>query len=81
MEGKPPKPPTTRFLRERPFSLPNPLAKRKGLVGESKAAHPPDAVRAPVEVGDGLVVVERREPAELVVLDADVVERVGDLVG
>ena len=34
-----------------------------------------------MEVGDGLVVVERREPAELVVLDADVVERVGDLVG
>ena len=52
-----------------------------GLVGESKAAHPPDAVRAAVEVGDGLVVVERREPAELVVLDANVVERVGDLVG
>ena len=26
MGGKPPKPPTTRFLRERPFSLPNPLA-------------------------------------------------------
>ena len=57
------------------------IIRRKGLVGESKAAHPPDAVRAPVEVGDGLVVVERREPAELVVLDADVVERVGDLVG
>ena len=41
----------------------------------------PDAVRALVEVGDGLVVVERREAAELVVLDANVVERVGDLVG
>ena len=34
-----------------------------------------------MEVGDGLVVVERREAAELVVLDAHVVERVGDLVG
>ena len=34
-----------------------------------------------MEVCDRLVVVQRGEPAELVVLDADVVERVGDLVG